>query len=340
MSSELIRLKDAVQPVEVDGRVFLVADDVLELGADASIMRALELLKSGCLSDDLVRELGAEAEVLLEALQLADLVRTGRLDAEPEEIWNTQLAYLDDFVGDPAAAQRRLAGARVAIVGVGGVGALVAQELTAAGVGALLLIDGDVVQHDNLNRQHLYSGDDVGQPKVACAAARLESTSSSVQIATSQQFIWTSDDCQVIEAFRPHFVVNAADEPPELEAHLGELARRSGVSFISGRVGRGRGFWGPLFSPGLTQCPVCARADLEAEEDPLLRRLRQETARHPIRASFGPTNTTVSALIAKDVLLSIAAGFEHAFSGGAYCAIDFETMGVSRQALAERCSCW
>src|SRR5262245_24557496 len=69
--------------------------------------------------------------------------------------------------------QRRLKSARVLIVGAGGLGSPAALYLAAAGVGELTLVDFDAVDETNLQRQILYTTEDVGRPKLAAAAARL-----------------------------------------------------------------------------------------------------------------------------------------------------------------------
>ena len=71
------------------------------------------------------------------------------------------------------AGQRRLLGARVAVVGAGGIGAGLLPYLAAAGVGRIRLIDDDTVSLSNLQRQTLYSGADVGAVKVERAARAL-----------------------------------------------------------------------------------------------------------------------------------------------------------------------
>ena len=69
--------------------------------------------------------------------------------------------------------QRKLLDARVLLIGAGGLGCPLAQYLTAAGVGHLGLIDDDVVDLSNLQRQVLYGTADIGKPKVDVALARL-----------------------------------------------------------------------------------------------------------------------------------------------------------------------
>ena len=73
--------------------------------------------------------------------------------------------------------QQHLAEASVLIVGLGGLGAPVAQYLTGAGVGRIGLCDPDIVSESNLQRQVLYETAMVGEPKVECARRRLAALS-------------------------------------------------------------------------------------------------------------------------------------------------------------------
>src|SRR5947208_11862135 len=69
--------------------------------------------------------------------------------------------------------QRRLKAARVLLVGAGGLGSPAALYLAAAGVGHLGLVDFDVVEFSNLQRQILHGTSDVGRPKLDSAADRI-----------------------------------------------------------------------------------------------------------------------------------------------------------------------
>lgn len=78
--------------------------------------------------------------------------------------------------------QARFRDARVLIVGAGGLGSPVALYLAAAGVGTIGIVDHDVVQRSNLQRQILYTDADVGKRKAECAAKRLAAINPGIKV--------------------------------------------------------------------------------------------------------------------------------------------------------------
>jgi molybdopterin/thiamine biosynthesis adenylyltransferase len=80
--------------------------------------------------------------------------------------------------------QKKLARAKVLIIGAGGLGSPAALYLTAAGVGTIGLVDGDVVDLSNLQRQILHTTDSIGKPKVESGRAMLNALNPDVTVAT------------------------------------------------------------------------------------------------------------------------------------------------------------
>src|SRR5438094_2353426 len=80
------------------------------------------------------------------------------------------------------AGQRKLKAARVLIVGAGGLGSPAALYLAAAGVGTIGLVDSDVVDRSNLQRQILHGTSSVGTPKLAPAPARIHDLNPNVRV--------------------------------------------------------------------------------------------------------------------------------------------------------------
>ncbi len=108
--------------------------------------------------------------------------------------------------------QRRLKAARVLCVGAGGLGSPSSLYLAAAGVGTIGLVDFDKVDISNLQRQILYSTDDVGRSKLASAAARLKGLNPDVNLVTHETALTSAN---ALEIFRQYdIVVDGADNFP------------------------------------------------------------------------------------------------------------------------------
>jgi molybdopterin/thiamine biosynthesis adenylyltransferase len=80
------------------------------------------------------------------------------------------------------AGQIKLLEAKVLLIGAGGLGSPAAMYLAAAGVGTLGIVDFDVVDVSNLQRQLLHGNKDVGRPKVESAADRLHDINPDVKV--------------------------------------------------------------------------------------------------------------------------------------------------------------
>ncbi|HEX9915118.1 MAG TPA: TOMM precursor leader peptide-binding protein [Candidatus Bathyarchaeia archaeon] len=78
--------------------------------------------------------------------------------------------------------QRRLKASKVCVVGAGGLGSPILTQLSSMGVGTLRVIDRDVVETSNLQRQHLYGVNVVGVPKVEAAEARLRQINPFIEV--------------------------------------------------------------------------------------------------------------------------------------------------------------
>jgi molybdopterin/thiamine biosynthesis adenylyltransferase/rhodanese-related sulfurtransferase len=100
----------------------------------------------------------------------------------PAELARYSRHILLDEVG--VDGQRKLAAARVLVVGAGGLGSPAALYLAAAGIGTIGIADFDRVEEHNLQRQLLHDTSSVGEPKVSSAARRLRAVNPHVKIVT------------------------------------------------------------------------------------------------------------------------------------------------------------
>lgn len=107
-------------------------------------------------------------------------------------------------------AMERLAKARVAVFGLGGVGGYVVEALARGGIGALDLIDNDTVSISNINRQILATRATVGSPKVEAAKQRLLLINPELKIATYQTF-YTPATADQFDFAQYDYIVDAID---------------------------------------------------------------------------------------------------------------------------------
>ncbi|MEU4820357.1 ThiF family adenylyltransferase [Actinomadura sp. NPDC023710] len=221
------------------------------------------------------------------------------------ETWDRQVGWWSTVTTEPVAAQRRLAAARVAVIGVGGVGALVAQHLVAGGVRCLWLVDHDTVALHNLNRQYLFRRSDVDRPKVEAAAASLAGIADDLDLRPVRCRVDRPTDLDVLTEPLELLIV-AADTPPDLVDTVWTWARKRSTPMLGAGVGLESGYWGPLLDPRRGHCWFCIEDERSSQLTADERRLEAEAA--PTPYSFGPTNALIADLTARDAMLWLAVG--------------------------------
>ena len=97
--------------------------------------------------------------------------------------------------------QRRLKAASVLLVGAGGLGSPLALYLAAAGVGRLGLVDFDVVDLSNLQRQILHGTPNIGQSKLDSARARIADVNPHVQVEAFEMRLTSANACSILDAY-------------------------------------------------------------------------------------------------------------------------------------------
>lgn len=132
------------------------------------------------------------------------------------------------------AGQMKLRGSRVAVVGAGGIGVPVLQYLAAAGVGALSVIDDDVVSATNLQRQVLYGTSDVGSPKALLATRRLFEINPFVAVTPVMQRITSANADAMLTG---HDVVVDGTDTFATRLAVADAAWRLRIPLVSAAIG-------------------------------------------------------------------------------------------------------
>ncbi len=149
--------------------------------------------------------------------------------------------------------QETLSRARVAVVGLGGLGSAAAYYLAAAGVGELILVDGDSVELHNLNRQILYDEADVGLPKALLAAKRVRAFNQDVRVRPVQARLVASNTAEVLG--EADVIVDGLDNW-EARLALDEYAWDHGIPLVHAAVERWHGQL-TVVKRGVTSCLAC-----------------------------------------------------------------------------------
>lgn len=192
------------------------------------------------------------------------------------------------------AAYARLRAARVAVVGLGGVGSWAAEALARCGVAELTLIDLDHVSEGNINRQVQALGRTVGQSKALALCERLADIHPACVLRPVEDFVdtenWPALLPQPVDA-----LIDACDQV-RAKAALAAWAIGQGLAFVS--VG----------AAGGKQRPQAVEvSDLaEATHDPLLSSLRQRLRQHHGAARRGPMG--VSCVYSREAVRQPAQG--------------------------------
>jgi len=108
--------------------------------------------------------------------------------------------------------QQKLNAAKVLVIGAGGLGSPVLLYLAAAGVGTLGIVDFDVVDESNLQRQILFSTADVGKPKALLASQRIKQLNPFITVQTFNEYLSSQNALDIIQQF--DLVVDGSDNLP------------------------------------------------------------------------------------------------------------------------------
>ncbi len=219
--------------------------------------------------------------------------------------------------------QKKLCDAKVAVVGVGGLGTVSSLYLALAGVGQLRLIDQDILELKNLHRQILYTTDDLDYPKVEAAAARLQKLNPLVKAEPISENVHAGNVEQLIDGV--DLVVDGLDNMATRYL-INRACVKKAIPYI---FGAGIGMEGNLsvFAPPETPCLECVLPNLSDNE-----LLKCDT-----RGVLGATTGIIGAMQAFEaikVLTKVGTPLK-----GKLMICDFSDMSFTTIDIAKRANC-
>ncbi|WP_457362526.1 HesA/MoeB/ThiF family protein [Pseudomonas sp. TE3610] len=213
----------------------------------------------------------------------------------------------------------------VTIIGVGGLGSMIAMLLAAAGVGTLRLIDGDTVGEDNLPRQILYPENSIGRSKVSVLAETLQAHNSQTQVQVVPEFVSGAKQAQSLTA-GSNFIVLCADQPRlEIRAWIGQASIFNRIPFMA----MANNWIGPISVPFVSSCYLCQAKTYRsryADAASFVKKITVDPL--PARAAFGPGPTIIAGFMSSAIL--------HFLAGHGEDDLLFNSFSVSRLGHLER----
>ena len=152
------------------------------------------------------------------------------------------------------AGQQRLLSSNVLVIGAGGLGSPAALYLAAAGIGRLGIVDDDVVDESNLQRQVLHSTAALGEPKVASAERRVRELNPDVDVVAYRERLSAENVDRVLDEDW-EVIVDGADNFPTRYL-LNDASVWHGIPVVHGSIFRFEG-QATVFAPGAGPCYRC-----------------------------------------------------------------------------------
>jgi molybdopterin/thiamine biosynthesis adenylyltransferase len=161
------------------------------------------------------------------------------------------------------SGQSKLKKARVIVMGAGGLGCPASFYLVAAGVGHVAVVDKEIVELSNLNRQVLHWSDDIGRPKGVSMAEKLRQLNPEVTVEPLQKVVTTNNARQIIKGFT--VVVDALDNW-RTRFLLNKACVKEKIPFVHAGV---HGLYGQITTilPGKGPCLQCILPKIPPEEE-------------------------------------------------------------------------
>ena len=118
------------------------------------------------------------------------------------------------------------------IVGLGGVGGFAAELIARAGIGRMTIVDADIVQPSNINRQLVATTETIGEAKASVLAARLRAINPHIQLEVIEAFLKDENMIEPLDRHRYDYVIDAIDSLSP-KVHLIAKSMERGLPIIS-----------------------------------------------------------------------------------------------------------
>ncbi|HNR18881.1 MAG TPA: ThiF family adenylyltransferase [Bacteroidia bacterium] len=256
-----IRIKQYLHILEKNGIADFIKtlDEGVKLPSGDIVNTVVACLQNEPLAEEFITEVGKKLQLNSDApQQLLDKLfelKVVELFDDSESKWNRysrQLLLFDSInpqqeFENNYLAQEKLSNVHIVILGIGGIGNFIATALCVAGAGKITLVDFDLVEETNLNRQILFSETDIGKHKTEAAAQRLKDLNSNCNIRTVNKEINSQSELEkLIREYSPDYIVLSADKPVDIVLWASALCKKYRFKYLKCGYMAYHGLIGPL----------------------------------------------------------------------------------------------
>lgn len=192
-------------------------------------------------------------------------------------------AFSDSYEVNPPEIQNLLKNTKIGVIGGGGLGTVVIENLQRIGIQEFTVVDFDVVESSNLNRQVLFRNKDINKNKTKAIASNLLN---GVKVNEVNKKVKVTEDLNINLLKEVDFIVNCADTPHDIIQIISSFCSKNKIPFISGSVGIETGSWGPIY-------------DLNNKYKHKI----DDDYNNKVKGSISPTNSIIGCFLAYDIML-------------------------------------
>lgn len=217
--------------------------------------------------------------------------------------------------------QKKIAHAKILVCGAGGLGSTVLTSLSSVGIGTIGIIDNDVLELSNLNRQYIHKCDNLGKVKVESAKQWINEFNPEINVKTYQIRLDENNYQDIIKDY--DFIIDCFDSFKS-KFLLNKIAVNTGKTLIHGGVTE---FYGQVTTiiPGKTACLQC----ILPEED-----------KYIVKGVLSPAVSTIASIEAMEavkLILNIGDNLENKLLSYNGLSMEFKTINLSKNSHCKMC---
>lgn len=213
----------------------------------------------------------------------------------PTSNYINNLYYYEGYCDNPLLLDTSFQNYSIGVIGCGGIGSVILDQIIALNIKNLKIIDFDTVQSNNLNRQFIFTENNIQQNKTIIAKSYLLKKNRNLKINNYNKKITCEEDLAVLKDV--DLIINAADTPYNLNDFIMNFCYKNKIDFLTCGVGITSGHIGPLIP--FSQKKYIFIKNLEND-------LKKDL--NPIKGSLGITNSLISSIMMNEFFKFKATG--------------------------------